>query len=145
MFNSWFKHEVGKNWFKNLEYSLWITLKRPPKRPNHVTSIINPLTPGSGDCNLQLISFKLVFGIDFCISCEIACRWIQQDLTDETWLVNVNIGSGNGLVPTGIKPLPEPMLTKFYDKMASLSHVVNWDLQVQVMHCCHRHVTIVTS
>ena len=97
-------------------------LKRPPKRPNHVTSIINPLTPGSCDCNLQLISFKLVFGIDFCISCEIACRWIQQDLTDETWLVNVNIGSGNGLVPTGIKPLPEPMLTKFYDKMASLSH-----------------------
>ena len=27
----------------------------------------------------------------------------------------VNISSGNGLVPSGTKPLPEPMLTKFYD------------------------------
>ena len=26
MFNSWYGHGVGKNWFKNLEYSLWITL-----------------------------------------------------------------------------------------------------------------------
>ena len=30
----------------------------------------------------------------------------------------VNIGSGNGLVPSGNKPLPEPMLTK----LASLGH-----------------------
>ena len=27
----------------------------------------------------------------------------------------VNIGSGNGLVPTGNKPLPDPMLTKILD------------------------------
>ena len=27
----------------------------------------------------------------------------------------VNIASGNGLVPSGRRPLPEPMLTKFYD------------------------------
>ena len=33
-------------------------------------------------------------------------RWMPQDLTDY-----VNIGSGNGLVPSGNKPLPEPMLT----------------------------------
>ena len=26
MFNSWYRHVVGKNWLKNLEYSLWITL-----------------------------------------------------------------------------------------------------------------------
>ena len=26
----------------------------------------------------------------------------------------VNIGSGNGLVPSGTKPLPEPMLTQIY-------------------------------
>ena len=29
MFNSWYKHGVGKNCFKNLEYSLWITLTAP--------------------------------------------------------------------------------------------------------------------
>ena len=29
----------------------------------------------------------------------------------------VNIGSGNGLVPSGNKSLPEPMLTKIYDNI----------------------------
>ena len=29
MFNLWYKHGVGKNWFKNLEYSLCITLTLP--------------------------------------------------------------------------------------------------------------------
>ena len=33
---------------------------------------------------------------------------MSMDLTD------VNIGSGNGLVPSGNKPLPEPMLTQIY-------------------------------
>ena len=28
--------------------------------------------------------------------------------------MNVNIGSGNGLVPSGNKPLHEPMLTQIY-------------------------------
>ena len=32
--------------------------------------------------------------------------------SDAIWLhIWVNIGSGNGLLPDGIKPLPEPMLT----------------------------------
>ena len=34
--------------------------------------------------------------------------WTPQDLTDD----KVNIGLGNGLVPAGNKPLPEPVLTK---------------------------------
>ena len=35
----------------------------------------------------------------------------------------VNIGSGNGLVPSGTKPLPVPMLTHIYAAiMASLGH-----------------------
>ena len=32
-----------------------------------------------------------------------------QDLTDD-----VKIGSANGMVPSGNKPLPEPMLTQIY-------------------------------
>ena len=32
----------------------------------------------------------------------------------------VNIGSGDGLVPSGNKPLPEPMLTKICHNIASL-------------------------
>ena len=35
---------------------------------------------------------------------------MPQDLTDD----KSNIGSGNGLVPSGNKPLPEPMLTQIY-------------------------------
>ena len=31
-------------------------------------------------------------------------------MATEIW---VNIGSGNGLLPDGIKPLPEPMLTDY--------------------------------
>ena len=39
------------------------------------------------------------------ISCEISLRWMLHP-TDE-----VNVGSGNGLVPSGNKPIPEPVLT----------------------------------
>ena len=35
--------------------------------------------------------------------------------------LRVNIGSGNGLVPSGNKPLPEPMLTQLY--VAIILHV----------------------
>ena len=42
------------------------------------------------------------------ISTEIALWWIPQNTFDD------NIGSGNGLVPSGSKPLPEPMLTQIY-------------------------------
>ena len=44
------------------------------------------------------------------ISNEIALRWMPLDLID----VEVNIDSGNGLVLSGNKPLPEPMLTQTY-------------------------------
>ena len=48
------------------------------------------------------------------ISCEIALN-----VTGLHWW-SVNIGSGNGLVPSGSKPLPEPMLTQICRNMASL-------------------------
>ena len=44
---------------------------------------------------------------DWGISCKIAVRWISLDIADDIF----NIGSDNGLVPSGNKPLPEPMLT----------------------------------
>ena len=37
-------------------------------------------------------------------------RWMSQELLDD----KSNIGSGNSLVPSGTKPLPEPMLTQIY-------------------------------
>ena len=44
------------------------------------------------------------------ISYEIAFRWMPLDLTDD----KSNIGLGNGLVPSGNNPLPEPMLTQIF-------------------------------
>ena len=43
-----------------------------------------------------------------------------------TWIW-VNIGSGSGLVPSGNKPLPEPMLT--YDQWSPV-HVVSSDSNI---------------
>ena len=45
----------------------------------------------------------------FTISSETALRWISQDLLQD------NIGSGNGMVPSGTKPLHAPLLSKLYD------------------------------
>ena len=36
----------------------------------------------------------------------------HMNVTESYWW-QVNIGLGNGLVPSGNKPLPEPMLTQF--------------------------------
>ena len=38
-----------------------------------------------------------------------SCLMAQSHYLNQCWL---NIGSGNGLVPSGIKQLPEPVLTK---------------------------------
>ena len=45
-----------------------------------------------------------------------AHRWRKSHPTEpQRW--EVNIGSGNGLVPSGNKPLPEPILTQIYVAM----------------------------
>ena len=41
------------------------------------------------------------------------CFSLSLNGTGPYW-PQVNIGSGNGLLPSGNKPLPEPMLTKYY-------------------------------
>ena len=41
------------------------------------------------------------------ISSVIAFKWMVQEPTDD----EVNIGLGNGLVPSSKRPLPEPLLT----------------------------------
>ena len=43
--------------------------------------------------------------------CEITLRRKLQNTANDK---SINIGSGNGLVPIGNKPLSEPMLTQIY-------------------------------
>ena len=54
---------------------------------------------------IKLVISKLIISmIDILhISCEITLRWCS-----------VHTGSGNGLVPSGNKPLPEPVFTPIY-------------------------------
>ena len=68
----------------------------------------NSLAPGKFEWNFRYVIFKWILVIaGWSISCEIAL--IRMSLEFTVW--SVNIGSGNGLVPSGNKPLPEPMLT----------------------------------
>ena len=54
--------------------------------------------------------FKQILVIDGRdIFCETALRWLWLDLTnDKSPLFEIHYGSGNGLLPDGSKPLPEP-------------------------------------
>ena len=73
--------------------------------------LFTSLAPGRWNCYLEhvdLIILQLISRINILsISHEISPRGMPQDLTDD----KVNIGSGNDLVTSGNKPLPEPMLT----------------------------------
>ena len=56
---------------------------------------------------LKMLIFSLALILGFSKSSDDNyLRWMPEDFTD------VNIGSGNGLVPSGNKPLSEPVLTK---------------------------------
>ena len=62
------------------------------------------MAPGSN--NIQNVNFMLLLKIDIMsISWENCSHVIAMEPTDD-----VNVGSGNGLVPLGSKPLQEPIL-----------------------------------
>ena len=55
----------------------------------------------------------------YCVSLNVLSSWtllvkLQWSECHRKPFMIVNIGSGNGLVPSGNKPLPEPMLTQTY-------------------------------
>ena len=64
---------------------------------------VNSLAPGKFEWNSKHEIFKQIDGLLwYCPNMKVTRlhRW------------SVNIGSGNGLVPSGNKPLPEPMVTQ---------------------------------
>ena len=68
---------------------------------------LNSLTSGGCGCNLKIVNFEGISRIDIVgISCEIALRWMSQDLTviGQHWL-RWWLGA--------TKTLSEPMLTEF--------------------------------
>ena len=103
---------------------------------------------GSFVCTVNYYFFKLLTRIDryivyFLWNCP------QWNVTRPHWCL-VNTGSGYGFVPLGNKPVPEPMLTNFYDDIwhhyATMSQLI-WpggticqmkclSTLVQAMTCC---------
>ena len=72
-------------------------------------------------------SFNNNWFISWVLLNEMASKWMVQGPS------NVNIGWDNGLVPSGNKPLPQPMLTQIYViiiMMLSLGHseLTHWPL-----------------
>ena len=49
-------------------------------------------------------------------------RWKVSTFEDWEVYRRINIGSGNGFVPGGTKPLPEPLLTKIHNAMGPLGN-----------------------
>ena len=69
-------------------------------------AVVNSLAPGKFEWKFRHVIFKQILVID---DGEICC--LNMYVTGLHWW-SVNIGSGNGLVPDGTKPLPEPALTQ---------------------------------
>ena len=69
----------------------------------------NSLVPGKFEWNFRHVIFERVLVIDLLKHLLWNC---PNMIVTGLHLWSVNIGSGNGLVPSGNKPLPEPMLTK---------------------------------
>ena len=77
--------------------------------PNMLT--YDSFSPGRSGRNFKTAIFNLALLIDIFRSCD---NSPHMNGTGLNWR-EVNTGSGNGLVPSGNKPLPEPMWSKFYD------------------------------
>ena len=91
-----------------------------------------------GDFNeMQISNLKANFILWWLRYDEITLRWLSLYLTGEM----SQIGSGNGLVPPGNKPLPEPMLTQ--NCVAKWRHWVTISQQIEVwtklLSFCRRH------
>ena len=76
------------------------------RHEGHIHRFINSLAPELFDYSHKLVNFKLISNSFkyFLGNCY------QVNATTPHWSL-VDIGSGNGLVPSGNKPLPEPVLT----------------------------------
>ena len=71
---------------------------------------INSLAPGRSYCDFKNVIFNLVSLIGILKpSYDNVLRWMSTDLTDD----KSALVSGNGLLPPGNKPLPEPVSTRF--------------------------------
>ena len=73
--------------------------------------VVNSLAPGICGCNLKLCHFET--HIKDCWALTVKLLKLFSNVK-RSHLLLINIGSGNGLEPSGNKPVPEPMLIQTY-------------------------------
>ena len=83
----------------------------------------NLLAHGRCGSNFESKIFKLSTHNSSSGIYEIVLSWMLQNLISN---LEVNIGLGNGLVPSGTKPLPEPMLTQIHVAIWYHLATVSW-------------------
>ena len=75
----------------------------------------------------SLEDVAMIWKMKYPIACykfmSTSCEMFQVNVTP---LMILNIGSGNGLVPAGIKLLPEPMLIQIYGGIWRHQVTMNW-------------------
>ena len=87
--------------------------------------VVNSLAPGKCSNHFKNVSFKFMIQNEFLSSCKTAFRCMQSEIVDPVWSIisdttelhwswQVNTGSGNGLVLSGKRSLPKPMLCQIY-------------------------------
>ena len=82
---------------------------------------------------LKSIIFKLIMQISSL--CLLWNGFQVKAAGPHYWQVNI-IGSGNGLVPSGNKPLPEPMLTKISATICRNKELTQ--MQVHLLYCINK-------
>ena len=112
-------HSSPVKWLVFCEFKLWAVfdLCFNPVSVEYDVVDLNTLKPRQNGClSADDIIKCIFFNENVWISIKISVKFAPKDPHGLNKLSN--IGSGNGLVPSGNKPLPEPMLTLHDDPIA---------------------------
>ena len=98
-------------WFHIAIYTQYVTTGLIDLIFAERTPWINSLALGKLEWNFKYVIFKWIFS-DWWLR-YLLWNFLNMNVTGLHWW-SVKIGSGNGLTPSGTKPLPEPMLTQIF-------------------------------
>ena len=109
---------------ENVWIAIKISLKFVPKGPiNKIPALFQIMAwrrPGDKPLSEAMLASLLTH------KCVTRPQWVKQmpqDLTNEWFII---FHSSNGLVQSGNKPLPKPMLTQFYAAIWHQQATMNW-------------------
>ena len=103
--------QCSRGHFISMPYKRWRTEFSPPNLV--FVQMYNQLS--CSECAwLDTFPHRWYWILIYCLVSSYLLLMMPSDKCPESYWWRVHIGSGNGLVPSGSKPLPEPMLTQIY-------------------------------